>query len=251
MPATNSAWLSSSPLYAPLSCLPAALTQTRDIALLNDYARSLNIRNAQGTVIQFVNCNSEVAYETHISTTGEIPTRTDNWHDYFNALAWLIWPHTKATLNALHIRAGITPLRNRSRDALTLLDESGIIVACSTPELWQALDQQLWHELFVNQRQRVKTDMAFHLIGHALYEKLLKPYPSITGKCQLVKVDKAFFQLDVCTRQRQLDQQLAEQLNVEPPLTPKIFPPLPLFGIPGTIAENSEPAYYQNTQIFR
>ncbi|BBP01381.1 DUF3025 domain-containing protein [Sulfuriferula nivalis] len=251
MPTINSDWLHSSPLYAPLSCLPNALTQTCDIALLNDYARSQNICNALGTTIQFVNCTSEVAYETHINTTGAIPTRTDNWHDYFNALAWLIWPHTKATLNALHIRAGVTPLRNRSRDALTLLDESGIIVACSTPELWQTLTQHQWYELFVNQRQRVKTDIAFHLIGHALYEKLLNPYPGITGKCQLVEVDKAFFQLDTCARQRQLDQQLAQQLNAEPPLTPKTFPPLPVFGIPDTIAENCEPAYYQNTQIFR
>jgi hypothetical protein len=251
MPATNSAWPGSSSLYAPLSCLPAALTQTRDIALLNDYARNQNICNAYGTPIQFINCNSDVAYETHISTTGEIPTRTDNWHDYFNALAWLIWPQTKATLNALHIRAGVTPLRNRSRDALTLLDESGIIVACSKPELWHALTQHQWYELFVNQRQHVKTDMAFHLIGHALYEKLLKPYPSITGKCQLVEVDQQFFQLDACTRQRQLDQQLAQQLSAEPPLTPQSFPPLPLFGIPDTDAENSKPAYYLNTQIFR
>lgn len=251
MPTTNPAWLHSSSLYAPLQCLPAALTQTRDIALLNDYARKLNIRNSQDLPIQFAVVNSEVGYEMHISATGEVPTRADNWHDYFNALAWLIWPHTKATLNSLHIHAGITPLRNRSRDALTLLDESGIIIACSTPELWQALSQHQWHELFINQRQRVKTDMAFHLIGHALYEKLRQPYPAITGKCLLINVDKAFFQRDPCARQRQLDQQLSLQLSAQPPQTPQTFPPLPLFGIPDVIAENSDAAYYQNTQIFR
>ncbi len=251
MPTTDSAWLHSSLLYAPLQCLPAALTQSHNIALLNDYARRLNIRNAQDLPIQFAAMSGEVGYEMHISATGVVPTRPDNWHDYFNALAWLIWPHTKAILNSLHIRAGITPQRNRSRDALTLLDESGIIVACSADDLWQNLSQHQWHELFVNQRQRVKTDMAFHLLGHALYEKLRNPYPAITGKCLLVKVDKDFFELTPCARQRQLDQQLAKQLSIEPPATPKAFPPLPLFGIPDVIAENSNAAYYQNTQIFR
>ena len=251
MLATNPVWLHSSALYAPLQCLPAPLTQTCNIMLLNDHACRLNICNAQGLPIRFTAMTSEVAYETHIDATGEIPTRTDNWHDYFNALAWLIWPHTKAILNHLHLRAGITPLRNRSRDALTLLDESGIIVATSEVDLWENLTQHQWYELFVNQRQRVKTNMAFHLLGHALYEKLRNPYPSITGKCLLINVDKDFFELDTCARQRQLDQQLAHQLSAEPPQTPQAFPPLPLFGIPGVTAENNDPGYYQNTQIFR
>jgi acyl-coenzyme A thioesterase PaaI-like protein len=41
----------------------------------------------------------------HISRTGEVPTRSHNWHDWFNALAWLAWPHSKEALNARHVRA--------------------------------------------------------------------------------------------------------------------------------------------------
>jgi hypothetical protein len=41
----------------------------------------------------------------HIGNTGEVPTRSRNWHDWFNALAWLAWPHSKAALNARHVRA--------------------------------------------------------------------------------------------------------------------------------------------------
>jgi hypothetical protein len=251
MPARPNHWLHSSPLYAPFLTLPRALTQTRDISLLNHHARELNICNANGLPIQFVLQHINMGYETHINSTGEIPTRSDNWHDYFNALAWLIWPRTKAALNNLHLRAGITSTRNRPRDALTLLDESGIIVACSDTQLWQQLTQHQWQDLFINQRERVKTSMAFHLLGHALYEKLRQPYPSITGKCQLVSVDDDFFQLAPAQRQQVLDQQFAYQLNHNPPQSPQAFPPLPLLGIPDAVPENAQPSYYQNTQVFR
>ncbi|NOT17185.1 MAG: DUF3025 domain-containing protein [Sulfuriferula sp.] len=251
MPARTNHWLHSSPLYAPFLTLPRALTQTRDISLLNHHARELNICNANGLPIQFVLQQANMGYETHINSTGEIPTRTDNWHDYFNALAWLIWPRTKAVLNDLHLRAGITSTRNRPRDALTLLDESGVIVACSDTQLWQQLAQHQWQDLFIDQRERVKANMAFHLLGHALYEKLRHPYPSITGKCTLISVTADFFQHDTYTRQQHLDQQLAQQLSATPPLTASLFPPLPLLGIPDAVPENAYAAYYQNRLVFR
>jgi hypothetical protein len=33
-----------------------------------------------------------------------VATRPCNRHDYFNALAWLAFPHAKAALNAIHVR---------------------------------------------------------------------------------------------------------------------------------------------------
>jgi hypothetical protein len=31
-----------------------------------------------------------------------VATRVDNLHDWFNALAWLCFPRTKARINAMH-----------------------------------------------------------------------------------------------------------------------------------------------------
>ena len=44
-------------------------------------------------------------YECHIAATGEVPTRPHNWHDWFNALAWLVWPRLKGALNRRHLWA--------------------------------------------------------------------------------------------------------------------------------------------------
>lgn len=220
--------------------------------LLNHYAADYTVRNSSGLTIQFdIQANNAIAYEMRIANSGVVATREANWHDYFNALTWLVWPRSKAALNQLHIGAGMTTQRNRPRDALTLLDESGVIVACADIALWALLQQHQWHALFVEQRERVIKEMAFHLIGHALFEKALQPYPAMTGKCQFIKVSPDFFALPLGQRQQQLDVLLAQQLLQQPPLTPREFAALPVLGIPGMTPENNDPAYYQNTQIFR
>ena len=47
----------------------------------------------------------ELYYEMHIGSTGEVPTRGDNWHDWFNALCWLSWPRSKLAMNARQVAA--------------------------------------------------------------------------------------------------------------------------------------------------
>jgi len=113
--------------------------------------------NAGGLPIRFVPehaTDPALAYETVIYDSGKVATRSNNWHDFFNALVWLNWPHTKAAFNALHTRAGVTALRSRPRDALTLLDESGVVVACAEPALWDDLARADWHTVFVMQGAR-------------------------------------------------------------------------------------------------
>ena len=41
-------------------------------------------------------------YEPRIYLAGEVQTRPQNWHDLFNALAWLTFPRAKAALNQTH-----------------------------------------------------------------------------------------------------------------------------------------------------
>ncbi|HEY2629457.1 MAG TPA: DUF3025 domain-containing protein, partial [Usitatibacter sp.] len=93
-------------------------------------------------------------YELHIAATGEIETRRDNWHDLFNALAWIAFPHAKATINAQHAAIleergeAETKRRGPERDALTLFDEGGVLVASADPALQQLIADFRWKELF-------------------------------------------------------------------------------------------------------
>ena len=229
------------------ACWPDADTLTR-------HAAARAVVNASGLPIRFVSDHATdpaLAYETAIHNSGTVVTRDANWHDFFNALVWLNWPHTKAALNALHIRAGVSTVRSRPRDALTLLDESGVVVACADPALWDGLARADWHTLFVLQRAKVRAAMRFYLIGHALHEKALAPYPSMTGKCVQVAVTADFFALDVAQQRTQLDALLAQQLLANPPQTPAQFPPLPLAGIPGVTPASEHADFYANTRIFR
>ncbi len=250
-------WRAASPLFAPLQPLPASLCSPADwpdCAELNTHAAARGLVNAQGLPIRFIpdaTAPPELGYEARIFNTGQVATRAHNWHDYFNALAWLSWPRSKAALNALHLRAGLSTQRNRARDALTLLDESGVVVACADATLWQQLVQADWTTLFVTRREAVRTTMGFYLIGHSLYEKALSAYPAMTGKCTLVPVSADFFTLNMVAQVAALDAALALRLFNQPPHSPAEFTPLPLFGIPGISADSQQPAFYANTQIFR
>src|SRR5690606_37981638 len=42
-------------------------------------------------------------YEEFIYATAQVPTRSENWHDFFGALIWCLFPNTKKLLNRLHI----------------------------------------------------------------------------------------------------------------------------------------------------
>jgi Protein of unknown function (DUF3025) len=120
--------------------LQAVASGTDATALLN--AGLAGKANAQGLPLRCVpqHClPAGMAYEQFIYDTGTIPTRTlagskGAMHDACNALIWAHYPHTKARLNALQaaaIRAdGIQGTRGRLRDALTLFDESALILCC-------------------------------------------------------------------------------------------------------------------------
>ncbi|MES1998611.1 MAG: DUF3025 domain-containing protein [Pseudomonadota bacterium] len=250
-------WRAGSPLFAPLLPLPASLCSTADwpdCAELNRHAAARGLVNTLGLPICFIpdgTASPELSYEARIYHTGQVATRTHNWHDYFNALAWLSWPLSKAALNALHLRAGLSAQRNRARDALTMLDESGVVVACADPALGQHLIQAEWTTLFVTRRRAVQAGMGFYLIGHSLYEKALSAYPAMTGKCTLLRVSADFFALDMAAQLTQLDAALALRLLNQPPRSPVEYAPLPLFGIPGISADSEQPAFYADAQIFR
>ncbi|UJP02536.1 MAG: DUF3025 domain-containing protein [Nitrosomonas sp.] len=200
--------------------------------------------------------DAEQRYESGIYLTGQVPTRVKNWHDFFNALVWQIFPHAKSALNQLHYQAQLVELSNQDRnrcklrDAATLFDESGVIVACSQAALIQLIRDFEWKELFWRQRKAVLSSMRFFVFGHGLYEKALNPYAGMTGKTVIFNVPEAFFAQDLpaqlCAIDAMLELYLLQTLSSSSDLVP-----VPLLGYPGWIGDNDSEVYYENKQYFR
>ncbi|MBL8500059.1 MAG: DUF3025 domain-containing protein [Nitrosomonas sp.] len=200
--------------------------------------------------------DAEQRYESGIYLTGQVPTRVKNWHDFFNALVWQIFPHAKSALNQLHYQAQLVELSNQDRnrcklrDAATLFDESGVIVACSQAALIQLIRDFEWKELFWRQRKAVLSSMRFFVFGHGLYEKALNPYAGMTGKAVIFNVPEVFFAQDLpvqlCAIDAMLELYLLQTLSSSSDLVP-----VPLLGYPGWIGDNDSEVYYENKQYFR
>ncbi len=238
------------PAFAPYRELIDTLELARALPpldALNAQAAALGTSNARGLPLRFFAPDGRLSardYETHILRSGQVPTRADTWHDVLNALVWLRFPRFKAALNAAHgeaIAVETGTRRGRRRDALTVLDESGVWVISRDPTLPGLLVGRAWDTLFREARSRVETEMRFVVVGHALLEKALTPYPSMTGKCLMLISET-------------LDSDAAEELAVVALAaidTPRQLAPLPIQGIPGWDAANADAAYYTNQAIFR
>jgi hypothetical protein len=228
-----------------------------DAERLNALAAELGVRprNARGLPVRFVAPAPDTpGYELSIFATGCVPTRPRNLHDLFNALAWLAFPRTKATLNALHAdeipREGAR--RGPFRDLLTLIDEGGALVACADPELAALVRDFRWRELFWERRGRVLRDMRIVVLGHAVLEKALAPWPGITCKAVFIEVDRGVLEAPNAALAATLDARAADWLAALPrSTTPREVPPLPVFGYPGWHAASDDPGFYADERYFR
>ena len=246
--------LFSGPLYWPLARWLAQLPLQPDAEALAALAAQNPILTESGKPVRFVAPQSDgMAYECRVWENGEVETRRDNWHDWFNALVWLSFPQTKNVITAAHV-AAMQPqgeLRGRIRDALTHFDECGIVVLSSEPELLQLLRDFRWKELFVERRAAVRAHMRFVVFGHATYESLLSPFRGLTAKAVLLDCAPADFAVDDETLTAAVDSRLAAIFRTDRYTRPRDFQPLPLLGIPGVTPENEAPAYYDDTWQFR
>ncbi|MBM3115070.1 DUF3025 domain-containing protein [Jeongeupia naejangsanensis] len=206
--------------------------------------------NRLGLPLSFVDPDSLTQYyESEIHDAGRIATR-HNWHDGFNAAVWHTFPRTKVALNALHHRHTQGNARGPVRDAATLFDECGLIVACSDPALTDALVGHDWPWLFQHRRDDWGQRIEALCFGHANYEYLLAPFRGLTGKCWLVAVDDAHFTLPLPERISVLDMRIAAEIDADRLERPKQLPPLPFLGIPGWWPEQ-DAAFYADTGYFR
>jgi Protein of unknown function (DUF3025) len=230
----------AAPFFASVRSELDHLAGRRDLQSLNQLAAS------RGCRMRFVASPADISavgYETGIAATGEVPTR-DNLHDFFNALQWIAFPLTKTAINAGHLRhlAAHAARRPPERDVLTMIDESGVLVACEDASLLTLLREFRWKQLFVDRRDEVIAMMRFALIGHGLMERSLAPFIGLTGKAILLNV----------ARDASLDAAVAEWIGKDANLSSSHnLAPLPLLGIPGWDARNNDPAFYDNTHYFR
>jgi hypothetical protein len=241
-------------LFDPLRRWLEQLPAHPDSAAVAELAWRFPMHTENGRQVRFVPPQADgLAYECRIWESGEVETRPDNWHDFFNALVWFRFPKTKIAVSARHVRA-MTPAgeaRGPVRDALTHFDECGIVVLSARPELLDLLRQFAWKKLFVEQRAAVQQDMRFVIFGHATYEQLLAPYRGLTAKAVLYEISEDWLRWSEEEQLVELDARLAADLASGRYARPGDFQPLPLLGIPGLIADNEDPAYYDDVWQFR
>ena len=180
-------------------------------------------------------------YEIGVYESGRVATRPESLHDWFNALAWLAFPRTKARINALHAKAlPQEPKGRRSplRDLLTIFDEGGAIVVCNDEHLLSLFRNAAWKSLFFDHRARVLESMKIVVFGHAIQEQALDPRPGITCKA-------------IVLTGRDLDAGAAQWLADAPPgSSPKALLPVPILGYPGW-SEGQDAAFYEDKRYFR
>lgn len=250
----------SHPIYDPVRPALARLAREADWPdpeRLNLLARELGAapRTAGGRPVRFAAPRAgDASYELRVHASGEVATRARNWHDLFNALAWIAFPRVKATLNARH--AAQIPReggrRGPLRDLLTIFDEGGAIVACCDPGLVELIRAFRWRELFWERRADVLKAMRFVVVGHAVLEQARRPWPGITCKALFVPADEALLGRAPARLLAELDQRAAAWFEAASgELGPRALAPLPVFGYPGWLSGNDRAAFYDDTRYFR
>ncbi len=245
----------SHPAFAPLAPIGApiadAVARGADLRdALNAHPAARAIGTSSGHALRFIPQDAlpaGTAYEAHIAATGEVPTR-DNLHDFFNALIWLYWPRAKAALNARQAQAitqdGIGAARGTVRDAATLFDENALIFLHTADAPERSLTGFDWGSLFIEGRAAWGATCAVLPFGHALLEKLVAPYKSITAHAWPVHV------VALPADRASLDTALAQTM-LYTELVPRDFRPLPVMGIPGWNDANEDAGFYSDTTVFR
>ncbi len=256
-------------LFSPLQPLVQKFAAFEQWPQLEDMQRVLDawprpVVNLNGDAIRLVeqaakpSCFEEM-YVSRIFHSGELQTRRNNWHDYFQYLTWFMFPHSKALINSLHIPRAQARLQNQElgrrtplENMLSLFDEGGALLVSSDESLFELVRDFKWRELFVEHRKSFGRQFECVVFGHAVYEKGLSPYVGMTANCILIHVDATYFQLSWPQKWQQLDRLLYERLQHDPAFRqPKALSPFPLLGVPGWDAANEDEAYYLNQNYFR
>jgi Protein of unknown function (DUF3025) len=187
-------------------------------------------------------------FDALIAESGLIPTRLELHHDLLGALIWLHFPALKTAIHRAQLAGSAAP-RGPRENAATHFDESGVLVVSSDSSVFEALADLKWLEVFWQRRAALQRTTRFIAFGHGLLDSLREPHPKLMGKALFVHVPAAQLELSAAQLRVLLDQQLARRL-ARFLSEPARLHPLPVLGIPGWSAQQSE-AFYRNEQYFR
>jgi hypothetical protein len=249
------------PAFAPFSrwwpADPAAPIPS--VATLDQWARDAALALPDGRPLAFVAAPARTPgaldYERRIALHGEIVTRSGNRHDFCNALAWLAFPRTKAAINAVHVASAPAPTpnaRDRSRDAATLLDESGLIVSCADAGLVAAWRDHRWREAFGERPPSRAFPLRAVAIGHGLVAKLTAPFRAITGRALVLPQDAAALPEAPAELAAALDAAAADAIAARGATwSPATLLPLPVAALPGWDVEGRGAGMFDDVSVFR
>jgi len=264
----NPEFLSLSPIFDSVREVSQPFTQLKQWPTLEQFAAEFSKRNIQshnGKPIQPVEQGYtpekfDDLYESRIFLKGELQTRLENWHDFFNATAWLQFPKIKSALNALHYGTSVNREAGTNRspleNAIALFDECGAIIVADDEKYLDLIRQHQWKEIFRDKKDIwAQNDFSGHIqcyvFGHAMHEKALAPYLGMTTHTILLKKESVFFDQTFQNQISELDKQIAETwINNEINKT-KDLQPLPLLGIPGWWNQKQDDVFYNNQEYFR
>ncbi len=259
----NPSFIHRNPLFWPISPAYAELNVKQHIwPSLEDYNQCLGkCTNKNGKNISFVTQNLhfdtfEDEYEPRIYRSGQVQTRENNWHDFFQVMVWKTFPKTKSLLNKVHYDAAIKrhkdniKKRGNQENFVTLFDECGAIVLSSSKGYLDMVKNFKWRAFFVENKSKFGKAIDCAVFGHAMYEKALTPYIGMTAHCLLLLVDETYFTFNVKQKNNYIDTLLSDHINSIKDLNTKCLTPLPLLGIPGWHPDQSH-LFYENQSYFR
>jgi len=245
----------SSPILQQLADLTRHFEDYKEWPTLHDYQTIFKLKKvgilpvAQSTSIE----SFEEQYEPRVYLKKELQTRTENWHDFFNAMVWMRFPNTKKILNALHFKAASSREAGTNRSTLenriTQFDECGAVILTSNSALLELVRNHQWKELFIEHRDAFENEIKCVIFGHAIFEKALAPYIGMTCHCILID-DKKLLKEAYEGNYSNLDLYLAELWQHTLSINTERFNALPVLGIPGYWSDQST-IFYKNEKYFR
>jgi len=245
----------TSPIIRQLSNLTSYFIDFSCWPSLYDYKNIFALKNIDIIPIaQSVSVESfEDQYEPRVYLKKELQTRTENWHDFFNALVWLSFPNTKKTLNSLHFDSASNrkPGTNRStlENRITQFDECGAVIISSNKRLLELIRNHQWKELFIENKDSFASEIKCVIFGHAIFEKALTPYIGMTCHCILIEDSNLLEEVQEANYTG-LDLYLSDLWQDEISVNPRRFNALPVLGIPGYWSDQSI-SFYNNEKYFR
>ena len=268
----NPQFLEQSPIFQSLRDVSLIFTASNQWPTLADFSAEFKNRSIQShNNIQIQSVAQGAApeifdehYESRIYLKGELQTRLENWHDYFNAMCWLQFPKIKASLNALHFESSKTrqPGTNRSplENAITLFDECGAVVIADDESILDLIRNHEWKELFLDKKFWDNKDafgnhVQCYVFGHAMHEKTLMPYIGMTAQTVLLKKPSGFFLQAYSKQLAEIDQVVSDMWFNKCPNksidSPKDLQAFPVLGVPGWWSQTQDETFYSNSDYFR